>query len=121
MQRAGDRGGGRNQPDFARSFCPVAPDFIGKLNQDYVDRWGVLGPYNSQVSKEQRVGSAAGREEFFGKRISESHMHSALDLAHACFRVDCMTDVVSRDYALNAAIRSEEHTSELQSLRHLVC
>src|SRR5471030_3529645 len=46
-------------------------------------------------------------------------LHDALPICHPSPRASYRENVVTRP--LSREVRSEEHTSELQSLRHLVC
>src|SRR5437899_7251199 len=46
---------------------------------------------------------------------------SLVGLAGDTLRTNFPSDQISQMFALANGIRSEEHTSELQSLRHLVC
>src|SRR5437899_7432575 len=50
-----------------------------------------------------------------------SRTRSAVTIAPSSRRDACFTHCHTCDREISAVARSEEHTSELQSLRHLVC
>src|SRR5205814_10488618 len=60
--------------------------------------------------------------EAYDASASDIHLEATRAGLLVRFRIDgVLTDVPSPPRGLQGAVRSEEHTSELQSLRHLVC
>src|SRR5262245_64061254 len=69
-------------------------------------------PFVASLDEADRVMAAA---EAAGKRIALNHEFREMPIFRALRDAAAPSDIVF------AQVRSEEHTSELQSLRHLVC
>src|ERR1035438_8606894 len=96
--------------------------FVGRVHLETLRRVGqvdvtALGTADPDQAHKLAAEFGIGRVETDYRRILED---CEIDAVHICTPNSFHT-AIARDALLAGKHRSEEHTSELQSLRHLVC
>src|SRR5690625_6480935 len=87
--------------------------YLNQVNDPYIDIWNV-----SNTERKNRLANLPYRD-FEKERLLEERITKEIN-DHFTFSLIEVNDKAYRLY-LEMAIRSEEHTSELQSRGHLVC
>src|SRR5262245_27115049 len=112
----------RNPPPFTRVVRPCTPgDGIRMIFDSDHDR--LLG-FWEKAARQGRIGklvpASGAASRMFKALLEDLHDHPAEPAAEVRKVFDNLHRFAFYE-DLEAALRSEEHTSELQSLRHLVC
>src|SRR5437899_9864948 len=79
--------------------------------------WSTLFPYTTLFRSEEVI----RRNEQAEKLLEELNALHGFNSEDALRKAQLRMEIVRLGFSTNRLDRSEEHTSELQSLRHLVC